>query len=58
MSKILKFILDVILFIPRLILGAIGSLFKMAFLLVAALLGIAYYTGFLTVIMGMIKSLL
>jgi hypothetical protein len=58
MGKILKFILDVILFIPRLILSAIGGLFKMLFLFVIALLGLAYYTGFLGVAMHWLKALL
>jgi hypothetical protein len=43
MSKILKFILDIILFIPRLIMDSIASLFKLIILLVIIVAAVLYF---------------
>lgn len=44
MSKILKFILDIILFIPRLILDSVTNIFKLLILLLI-IVGVVLYLG-------------
>lgn len=59
MGKIFTFILNVILFIPRLIISTIMSFFKLILLLVIVLVGIVYYTtGSIEPIFNFFKHLL
>lgn len=59
MGKVFRFILNVILFIPRLIISTITSFFKLILLLVIVLVGLVYYTtGSIAPILNLFKHLL
>ena len=58
MKKILKFILNLILFIPRLLLNSIAGLVKLIIILLIILAALAYYySGSLTSVSLMFKNL-